>query len=288
MHAGMCVCCRCHHAALFTCSAQAHLATPTFLLVTAGLMGMQHSQDAMQAAAQQTRAAFAHLNERLATTGGWGAARPAGRRRIGCRRCCCSCLDLKSCIPKRPHLPAGSWLAGGRFSIADIAFVSSVVFDSRLLGAWGSRAGSSGRPSTPTGPLGRIRSAGCDWLARHHLLPLPLLPCCCRRRPSFGVPQPGGLAGPGARAPRRAVRAARAAASSHDRLMCSACRAACRCPAELADLLLPPSPRSKGLNLPDPNPFVQAGSEAGGGGSPRVLEAARGRLANLGLHLGSA
>ena len=49
---------------------------------------------------------------------------------------------------------------------------------------------------------------------------------------------------------------------------------------------LPSVCRRKGLNRPDPNPFVPEGAEAGGGGgSPQVLEAARGRLAKLGVHL---
>lgn len=37
--------------------------------------------------------------------------------------------------PPQFHPHAGGWLVGGQFSIADVAFVSSVLFSSKLLGA---------------------------------------------------------------------------------------------------------------------------------------------------------
>lgn len=48
------------------------------------------------------------------------------------------------------------------------------------------------------------------------------------------------------------------------------------------------SARRKGLNLPDPNPLLAgAGEPSGKSGSNPVVEAAAGRLAKLGLHLGA-
>lgn len=60
---------------------QGHLAGPTFTVVTAALLGMQHSGEAMEAAAQGVHAAFQLLDARLERTGG-RACSPAAAYRL--------------------------------------------------------------------------------------------------------------------------------------------------------------------------------------------------------------